>query len=96
VNDDPVKLDEHRGLAAQRDTEFRRDIREVQVDQEALRGRQEELEGRLLAAPAATRAEAAASARYLIQLFAATPQAQDPRRQKLIARALDDLTRFAE
>src|SRR3954449_3177271 len=80
-------------MAAQRDTEIRRDIREVQVDQAALRDRQEELEDRLLAAPAATRAEAAASARYLIQLFAATPQAQDPRRQKLIARALGKLTR---
>lgn len=96
MNDDPVNLDDHRGMAAQRDTEIRRDIREVQVDQAALRDRQEELEDRLLAAPAATRAEAAASARYLIQLFAATPDARDPRRQKLIARALNDLTRFAE
>jgi hypothetical protein len=78
VNEDPVNLDKHRGMAAQRDAEIRRDIREVQVDQAALRGRQEELEDRLLAAPAATPAEAAASARYLIQLFAATPEAQDP------------------
>ena len=62
VKDDPVNLDEHRGMAAQRDTEIRRDIREVQVDQAALRDRQEELEDRLLAAPAATRADAAASA----------------------------------
>ena len=96
MNDDPVNLDEHRGMAAQRDTEIRRDLREVQVDQAALRDRQEELENRLLAAPAATRAEAAASARYLIELFAATSEAQDPRRQKLIARALDDLVRFVE
>jgi hypothetical protein len=96
VKDDPVNLDAHRGMVAQRDTEIRRDIREVQVDQAALRGRQEELEDRLLAAPASTRAEAAASARYLIQLFATTPDAQDPRRQKLITRALDDLARFAE
>lgn len=96
MNNDPVNLDEHRGMAAQRDTEIRRDNREVQVDQAALRDRQEELEDRLLAAPAATRAEVAASARYLIQLFAATPEAQDPRRQKLIARALDDLTRFGD
>jgi hypothetical protein len=28
--------------------------------------------------------------------LAATPEAQDPRRQRLIARALDDLARFAE
>jgi hypothetical protein len=96
VNDDPVNLDEHRGMAAQRDTEIRRDLRDVRVDQAALLDRQRELEDRLLAAPAATRAEAAANARYLIELFAATPEAQDPRRQTLIARALDDLARFAE
>src|SRR3954449_9167777 len=53
------------------DTEFRRDIREVQAGRAALRGRQEELESFLLAAPAATRADAAASVRYLIELFAA-------------------------
>jgi hypothetical protein len=83
-------------MAAQRDTEIRRDLHDVQVDQAALRGRQEELENFLFAAPAATRADAAASARYLIELFAATPEARDPRRQKLIARALDDLSRLAE
>ena len=96
MTDEPVNLDDRRGMAAQRDTEIRRDLHDVQVDQAALRGRQEELENLLLAAPTATRAEAAASARYLIQLFAATPEAQDPRRQKLIARALDDLARFAK
>ncbi len=83
-------------MAAQRDTEIRRDLHDVRVDQAALRGRQKELEDHLLAVPATTRAEAAASARYLIELFAATPEAQDPRRQTLIPRALDDLARFAE
>jgi hypothetical protein len=94
MTDGPVYLDEHRGMAAQKDTEIRRDLHEVQADQAALRDRQEELENSLLVAPAATRAEVVAKARYLIQLFAATPEAQDPRRQKLIARALDDLARF--
>jgi hypothetical protein len=93
---EPVNLDEHRGMAAQRDTEVRRDLYQVQADQTSLRNRQEELENFLEAAPAATRAEATACARYLLQLFAATPEAQDPRRQRLIARALDDLARFAE
>ncbi len=96
MNNDPVNLDEHRGMAAQRDTEIRRDLHDVRVDQEALRDRQRELEDHLLAAPAATRAEAVASARYLIELFAATAEAQDARRQTLIARALDDLARFAD
>ena len=61
-----------------------------------MQARQKELENFLLAAPAAARAEAAASVRYPIELFAATPEARDPRRQKLIARAIDDLSRLAE
>jgi hypothetical protein len=93
---EPVDLDEHRGMAAQKSTEIRRHLHEVQADQAALRLRQEELENFLLAAPAATWAEAAAKARYLLQLFAATAEAQDPRRQQLIATALGELARFSD
>ena len=57
---------------------------------------QEELEKLLLAAPAETWPEAAAKAQYLIQLFAATPEAQDPQRKELIAHALDDLKRLCD
>ncbi len=97
MTDDPVDLDEHRGLAAQKATEIRRQrLHEFQSDQEALRKRQEELEKLLVAAPAQTWPEAAAKAQYLIQLFAATPDAQDPRRKELIAHALDDLTRLCD
>ncbi len=96
MTDKPVNLDEHRGMAAQKDTEIRRDLREVQVDQAALRARQEKLETLLLAAPAATWLEAAAKARYVIELFAATPDAQDPRRRKIVASALEDLTRLSD
>ncbi len=95
MTDKRINLDEHRGMAEQKDTEIRRDQREVQADQVALRTRQEELETFLLADPAVTWLEAAAKARYLIELFAATPDAQDPRRQKLIASALEDLTRLS-
>lgn len=77
MTDDPVDLDEHRGMAAQKETETRR---------------QEELERLLMAAPAESWPEAAAKAQYLIQLFAATPGAQDPRRKELIAHTLDDLS----
>jgi hypothetical protein len=38
----------------------------------------------------------AEKARYLIQLFAATPEARDPRRQALIASVLEDLARLSE
>lgn len=96
MTDEPIDLDEHRGMAAQKATEIRRRAQEVQSDQEALRHRQTEFEHFLSAAPAATWPEAAAKARYLIQLFAVTADAQDPRRQKLIASVLDDFSRLSD
>lgn len=96
MTDDPVSLDDHRGMLAQKETEIRRLMQGVQADQAALRMRQEELETVMLAADAATWPEAAAKARYLIELYAATPEARDPRRQQLITRVLADLARLAE
>ncbi len=97
MTDNPVDLDEHRGMAAQKATKIRRQqLNQFQADQDALRHRQEELEKLLLAAPAKTWPEAAAKAQYLIQLFAATPEALDPRRKALIAHALDDLNRLCD
>lgn len=95
--DDPVELDEHRGMAAQKATEIRRQkLDDFQADQAALRRGQEELEKLLLAAPAETWPEAAVKVQYLIKLFAATAEAQDPRRKELIAHALDDLNRLCD
>jgi hypothetical protein len=96
MTDRPIDLDEHRGLAAQKATEIRRRHGEVQADQAALRQRQGEFEAFLLSAPATTWPEAAAKARYLIQLFAATPNAQDARHQELIASVLADFTNLSE
>ena len=95
MTDNPVDLDERRDAAALKAIEIRRQrIVEFKDDQAALRCRQEELEKLLLAAPAETWPEAAAKAEYLIQLFADTPEAQDPRRKELIAHALDDIARL--
>jgi hypothetical protein len=94
MTDDPVELDVHRGMAAQRATELRRGLQEVQLDQAALKARQAEFEKFFLAAPAATWAELTEKLRYLLQLFAA--DAQDARRQALIANVLDDLARLAQ
>jgi len=96
MTDNPVDLDEYRGMAAQKSTEIRRRLHEVEADQAALRRRQEEFERHAVAAPSATWPEAAAKARYLIQLFAGTLEARDPRRQELIAKVLDDLARLSE
>lgn len=96
MTDRPIALDRHRGMAAQKATEVRRLLAQVEADQNALRDRQDELEAQLVAAPAASWTEAAEKARYLLKLFAATPIAQDPRRQRLIASVLDDFARLTE
>jgi hypothetical protein len=90
-----IELDAHRGMMAQKATELRRLLAEVEADERALRLRQEELEAHLLAAPAANWSEAAEKVRYLLKLFAATPTAQDPRRQTMIAHVLDDFARLS-
>jgi hypothetical protein len=95
--DEPVDLDEHRGMAAQKATEIRRErLYRFEQDQADLRRQQEELEVLLLAAPAETWPEAAAKAEYLIRLFADTLEAQDPRRKALVAHALEDLARLCD
>ena len=100
MTDNPVELDEHRGMAAQKSTEIRRRLHEVQADQAALRRRQEDFERHALAASSTTwaeaAAEAAAEARYLILLFAETSEAKNPRRKELIAKVLDDLARLSD
>jgi len=90
-----IELDQHRGLKAQKATELRRLVTEVEANERALRQRQDALEIQLVAAPAADWREAAAKARYLLGLFAVTPAAQDPRRQKLIEAVLADFDRLS-
>ena len=90
-----IELDMRRGMAAQKATELRRLMSEVAANEALLRSRQQELEEQLLATPAAGWADAADKARYLLSLFASSPAAQDPRRQMLIARVLEDFVRLA-
>jgi hypothetical protein len=94
--DDPVDLDKHRGMAAQRDTELRRQLHEVAADRLALEQRQAEVEAFMNAAPSATWAEAAERACYLLHLFAGTLEGRDPRRARLIDSAIEDLRRLAK
>jgi hypothetical protein len=81
-------------MAAQKATELRRLLAEVEADAKALKARQAELEAHFAAAPADSWLEAAEKVRYLLRLFAATSEAQDPRRQTLIMNALEDLRRL--
>jgi len=96
MTDKTIDLDQHRGMAAQKATALRRLLAGVEADANELRLRQEELEAHLIAAPAASWQEAAEKARYLLNLFAATLTAQDPRRQKLIAAVLADFKRLED
>ena len=95
MTDELIALDEHRGMAAQRATEIRRRLANVEVDQAALRERRSELEKFILAAPATAWCEAAEKARYLITLLAGTSIGRDPRHQKLIDAVLDDFARLS-
>ena len=95
MTDKPIDLDQHRGMSAQKATGLRRLLAEVESNERTLRLRQDELETQLLAAPAANWHDAAEKARYLLNLFAATIGAQDPRRQKLIAAVLADFKRLS-
>ncbi len=95
TTNDPVNLDTRRGQQAQKSTEIRRHRKAIEAEYERLRQRQKELETLLNAAPAKTWNEAAEKARYLINLFSATGEARDPRRQKLIKGTLADLARLS-
>jgi hypothetical protein len=92
--DRTTNLDDHRGMKARAATELRRMRAEVEADQAVLRQRRDELETLLAAAPSADWAEAVEKTRYLLSLFAETPAAADPRRQKLMNDLLSDFDRL--
>src|SRR5947209_233917 len=95
MTDRPIDLDEHRGMAAQKATDARRLLAEVQANEKALRQCREELESHLLAAPALSWSEAAEKAYYLLKLFAETAEAKTPRRQALITTVFEDFDRLS-
>jgi hypothetical protein len=97
ASDEPVELDTRRSAGNLIAADIRRhSLRDFEADRSDLRKRQEELEAQLLAEPARTWQEAAARAQYLIRRYAETAEAQDARKQKLVARALADLARLME
>jgi hypothetical protein len=95
MTDRTVDLDKRRGMAAQKATSLRRVQADVKANAKSLRLRQEALETQLAAAPAATWAEAAEKARYLLGLYAATLAAEDTRHRELVAAVLADFERLS-
>jgi hypothetical protein len=90
VVDKPILLDEHRPRVARRAVETRRRRSEADANLRALQVRASEIERDFVASPSRNWSEVIEKARHLLALFAATPMAQDPLRQKLIASVLDD------
>ena len=68
VSDKQLDLDKHRGMAEQKATDIRRILADVENNAKDLRDRQGTLENQLLSAPAASWPEAAAKARYVLNL----------------------------
>ena len=95
MTDRTISLDHHRGMMAQRATELRRQLADVEANARSLRQQQEDLEVQMLAGPAASWPEAAEKARYLLSVLASTSIGQDPRRQKLISAVIEDFARLA-
>jgi hypothetical protein len=95
VNDNPVDLDKRRGLAAQKATDIRRRLADVEINAKALRERQSLVEIELLAVPAASWPEAVAKARYVLNLYAAGLAPSDTHHRDLVTAVLADLTRLS-
>jgi hypothetical protein len=95
MTDEPLDLDKHRGMAAQKATDLRRVLAEAESNTRELRDRQVRLESQLLSVPAASWPEAAAKARYVLNLYAAGLSAEDTRHRDLVAAILDDFARLA-
>jgi hypothetical protein len=95
MSDEPLDLDKHRGMAAQKATDLRRVLAEVESDTRDLRDRQARFENQLLSLPAASWRDAAAKARYVLNLYAAGLSPEDTRHRDLVAAILEDFARLA-
>jgi hypothetical protein len=95
VTDIPIELDKHRGMAAQKATDIRRVIADVEANAKLLRDKQGVVELQLLAVPASSWSEAVAKARYVLNLYAAGLAPSDTHHRDLVAAVLADLTRLS-
>lgn len=94
MTDRTIELDLHRGMKAQKATDLRRLLAEVEANEALLRARQEELEVRLVAAPSAGWPEAVEKVRYVLHQYIATLAAENTRQRMLVAAVLADMDRL--
>jgi len=92
VTDEPLDLDKHRGMAAQKAW---RVLADVESNARDLRERQGVLESQLLSVPAASWSEAVAKARYVLNLYAAGLAPADTHHRDLVAAVFADFARFS-
>ena len=95
VTDKPLVLDKHRGRAAQKATDIRRALADVQNHARDLRERQGVLESELMSVPATSWPKAVAKARYVLNLYAARLAPADTRHRDLVAAVLADVARLS-
>src|SRR5579859_171165 len=96
VSDEPLDLDKHRGMAAQKATDIRRALAEVETNARQLREWQRALENQMRSVEAASWPEAAAKARYILNLYAAGLAPDDAHHRDLVAAVLADFARLTD
>ena len=96
VSDKPLDLDKHRGIAAQKATDIRRALAEVENNATQLRERQSVVESQLLSVQAASWPEAAAKARYVLNLYVAGLAPGDAHHRDLVAAVFADFNRLSD
>ncbi len=82
-------------MAAQKATDIRRILADVENNAKALRDRQRMLEDQLLSVPATSWPEAAAKARYIFNLYVAGLAEADTHHRDLVAAVLADFVRLS-
>ena len=95
MSETPIDLDKHRGMAAQKATDIRRVLADVEANAKLLRDSQAAVELQLLEVPATSWQEAVAKARYVLNLYAAGLAPTDTHHRDLVTAVLADLTRLA-
>jgi hypothetical protein len=96
MDDKPLDLDKHRGMAAQKATGIRRALADIENNARQLRERQGELESQLLSVQAASWPEAAAKARYVLNLYAAGLAPGDAHHRDLVEAVFADFNRLSD
>jgi hypothetical protein len=95
MSDEPLDLDKRRGMAAQKATDLRRVLADAENNARELRDLQRVLESQLLSVPAASWPEAAAKARYVLNLYAAGLAPADTHHRDLVAAVFADFAQLS-